>query len=120
MGPSDAGDQRHTGGYDGEGGKTIIPAIACANVTCRLVPNQDPYRILQRIEEHIRAHTPPGVTVTTPSGKPHGRTSPRSIIPPFSWRPQPMSRHTAHGVTSSGPAGQSLWWKHSPGCYRCR
>jgi acetylornithine deacetylase/succinyl-diaminopimelate desuccinylase-like protein len=52
------------GGYYGESGKTIIPATACANVTCRLVPHQDPYKIMQQIEEHIRTHTPPGVTVT--------------------------------------------------------
>ncbi|WMM33779.1 dipeptidase [Shouchella clausii] len=61
------------GGFQGEGVKTVIPAEATAKITCRLVPGQDPIDILEKIEAHIQAHTPPGVTVTTErhdTGKP--------------------------------------------------
>jgi acetylornithine deacetylase/succinyl-diaminopimelate desuccinylase-like protein len=51
------------GGFQGEGIKTVIPSQAHAKITCRLVPDQDPDEILARIEEHVRTHTPPGVTV---------------------------------------------------------
>lgn len=51
------------GGYQGEGTKTIIPASATAKITCRLVPGQEPERIQQLLEKHIKTHTPEGVTV---------------------------------------------------------
>ena len=57
------------GGYQGEGTKTIIPAQATAKITCRLVPGQDPVRIQQLLEDHIREHTPKGVTVTVKKEK---------------------------------------------------
>jgi acetylornithine deacetylase/succinyl-diaminopimelate desuccinylase-like protein len=58
------------GGFQGEGGKTVIPCEAHAKLTCRLVPNQRPERILDLIEAHIRARTPVGarVTVTREAG----------------------------------------------------
>lgn len=46
------------GGYQGEGGKTIVPAKAGAKFTCRLVPNQDPDKIAESVRQHIAAHTP--------------------------------------------------------------
>jgi acetylornithine deacetylase/succinyl-diaminopimelate desuccinylase-like protein len=51
------------GGYQGEGTKTVIPSKAFAKVSCRLVPNQEPDRIKQRVMDAIRARTPKGVTV---------------------------------------------------------
>lgn len=53
------------GGFQGEGIKTVLPAEAHAKITCRLVPDQDPSEIAALIQEHIKEHTPPGVTVTT-------------------------------------------------------
>ena len=38
-----------TSGYQGEGSKTIVPAWASAKLTMRLVPNQDPARILKQV-----------------------------------------------------------------------
>lgn len=55
------------GGYQGEGGMTIIPSTAHAKITCRLVPNQDPQAIFNQIESHVHKHLPPGVTVTVSS-----------------------------------------------------
>ncbi|WP_206916156.1 dipeptidase [Alicyclobacillus suci] len=52
------------GGFQGEGTKTVIPNEAHAKVTCRLVPGQDPNKILDLIETHIKKHTPVGATVT--------------------------------------------------------
>jgi len=56
------------GGFQGEGSKTVLPAEAHAKITCRLVPDQDPDRILDLIANHVSKHTPPGVRITlTPS-----------------------------------------------------
>lgn len=51
-------------GFQGEGIKTVLPSVASAKITCRLVPDQDPEEILQLIERHIEKHQPKGVTVT--------------------------------------------------------
>ncbi len=47
-----------TGGYQGTGTKTIIPAEASAKITCRLVPDQDPEAILDNIEAHLKQQIP--------------------------------------------------------------
>jgi acetylornithine deacetylase/succinyl-diaminopimelate desuccinylase-like protein len=52
------------GGFQGEGTKTVIPSEAHAKITCRLVEKQDPEKILELIEQHVKNHTPVGVTVT--------------------------------------------------------
>jgi acetylornithine deacetylase/succinyl-diaminopimelate desuccinylase-like protein len=51
-------------GYTGPGKKTVLPAVATAKVSCRLVPDQDPERIAERLEAHVRARVPGGVEVT--------------------------------------------------------
>lgn len=53
-----------TGGFSGEGIKTVLPAEASAKITCRLVPNQDPNDIVEKLRAHVEAHKPAGVTVT--------------------------------------------------------
>jgi len=52
------------GGFQGEGTKTVIPGEAHAKITCRLVGKQKPQDILDKIERHIRSHTPAGARVT--------------------------------------------------------
>ncbi|MGE5673031.1 MAG: dipeptidase [Mycobacterium leprae] len=52
-----------SGGFEGEGTKTVIPAKAFAKITCRLVPDQDPERVLDAIENHLKAHQPSGITL---------------------------------------------------------
>ncbi|MFC7365327.1 MULTISPECIES: dipeptidase [Bhargavaea] len=51
------------GGFSGEGIKTVLPAEAGAKITCRLVPDQDPDDIVQKLRSHIEKNKPAGVTV---------------------------------------------------------
>ncbi|MFP4105043.1 MAG: dipeptidase [Phycisphaerae bacterium] len=51
------------GGYTAEGSKTIIPSKAHAKISCRLVPNQDPEKIVQSVRAFIEEQTPEGFTV---------------------------------------------------------
>lgn len=46
------------GGFTGEGAKTVIPAVAMAKVSMRLVPDQDPDKIANLFEQHVRKVTP--------------------------------------------------------------
>lgn len=41
-------------GYSGPGSKTILPAEAGAKLDFRLVPNQDPHKILDLLRRHLR------------------------------------------------------------------
>jgi acetylornithine deacetylase/succinyl-diaminopimelate desuccinylase-like protein len=51
-------------GYTGEGAKTVLPAVAMAKVSFRLVPNQHPDVIAQLVTDHVNSVTPPGISVT--------------------------------------------------------
>jgi acetylornithine deacetylase/succinyl-diaminopimelate desuccinylase-like protein len=51
-------------GFQGEGSKTVTPCQAHAKITCRLVPDQEPVRILDLIEHHVARHVSPGVEAT--------------------------------------------------------
>jgi len=50
-------------GFQGEGSKTVTPAEAHVKITCRLVPDQDPQKILELLEAHAREHCPAGATL---------------------------------------------------------
>lgn len=50
-------------GYTGEGAKTVIPSRAMAKVSTRLVPDQDPDDIAEKLEAHLRARLPDGVAL---------------------------------------------------------
>ncbi len=52
------------GGFSGEGSKTVLPSKAGAKITCRLVPNQDPDDITEKIIAHINKNKPKGVTLS--------------------------------------------------------
>src|SRR5205085_3782524 len=51
-------------GYQGDGVKTVVPAKAHAKITCRLVADQDPDEILDRIEAHLHRHAPTAARVS--------------------------------------------------------
>jgi acetylornithine deacetylase/succinyl-diaminopimelate desuccinylase-like protein len=59
------------GGYQGPGTKTVIPTVAGAKITCRLVPDQEPDEIVALVSQHLRDHCPPGVTLDIVAGD-HG------------------------------------------------
>lgn len=51
------------GGYQGEGSKTVLPAEAMAKFSCRLVPDQDPDEIFEKLKTHLEKHCPKGVSM---------------------------------------------------------
>lgn len=57
-----------TGGYQGAGTKTIVPAWASAKITCRLVPNQKPEIIARLVSQHLRRICPASVRLTVTEG----------------------------------------------------
>lgn len=50
------------GGYTGEGTKTVLPSWARAKLSCRLVGDQDPEKILDAIRRYFTAGAPAGTT----------------------------------------------------------
>ncbi len=72
------------GGFTRIGIKTIIPAKAMANITMRLVPNQDSDKIYQQAKTYIEQLAPSSAKVTV-TGEGHGKAylTPREhpIIP---------------------------------------
>ncbi|NJN18960.1 MAG: dipeptidase [Oscillochloris sp.] len=69
------------GGFQNEGIKTVLPAEAHAKITCRLVADQDPNRIVELLQAHVERHAPPGVTVT---------------VTPLAFRAQPYLMEADH------------------------
>ncbi len=66
------------GGYTGPGAKTVLPAEAHAKISCRLVPDQDPAEIVEKLERHLRANLPPTVSVEV---KRHAGSAPALLDP---------------------------------------
>lgn len=59
-----------TSGYQGEGSKTIVPAWARAKITTRLVPGQQPAKVIKLVRAFLKKHCPPTVTLEIKTG--HG------------------------------------------------
>ncbi len=53
-----------TGGFTGDGFKTIIPARAQASISLRLVPDQDPATVAHALEQTVQALCPPWATAS--------------------------------------------------------
>jgi acetylornithine deacetylase/succinyl-diaminopimelate desuccinylase-like protein len=49
------------GGFTGAGAKTVIPAKAVAKVSIRLVPKQDPDKIVAAVKQFVKDNAPAGV-----------------------------------------------------------
>jgi len=45
-------------GFSGEGAKTVLPAVAMAKISMRLVPNQEPDKIAGLFEEYVKKLAP--------------------------------------------------------------
>lgn len=90
------------GGYQGDGIKTVLPASASAKISCRLVPFQDPERILGAIETFVHDRAPDGVRVdvtrlpgiarayAVPLDHPALEVAAQSIAEVYGKRPFPM------------------------------
>lgn len=50
-------------GYTGPGSKTVLPSRAMAKISCRLVPNQNPKKIAELLEKHVRSLCSPNVDI---------------------------------------------------------
>jgi acetylornithine deacetylase/succinyl-diaminopimelate desuccinylase-like protein len=57
-------------GFTGEGAKTVIPAVAMAKVSMRLVPDQHPDKVASLFEEYVKKISPK--TVETKITRMHG------------------------------------------------
>ncbi len=55
-------------GYQGEGSKTVLPSEAMAKFSFRLVPDQNPKDIMEKVTRHFKAHCPEGVTIDVKIG----------------------------------------------------
>ena len=86
------------GGYSGPGSKTIIPAVAGAKITCRLVADQDPARVAHEVARAVTEAAPQGVSVEvdnsaggrpvlTPSNHPAVQATARAIARVFGTAP---------------------------------
>lgn len=71
-----------SGGYTGVGFKTVIPSQTVAKISCRIVPNQDPSKVVQSITRFLEKEAPQGlvIDVTADHGGRPVRTSPDTTI----------------------------------------
>jgi acetylornithine deacetylase/succinyl-diaminopimelate desuccinylase-like protein len=51
------------GGYIGKGAKTVLPSKATAKISCRLVPDQTPEEITDKLRRHFEANVPDTMTL---------------------------------------------------------
>jgi acetylornithine deacetylase/succinyl-diaminopimelate desuccinylase-like protein len=49
------------GGFVGEGAKTVIPAVAVAKISMRLVPDMDPKEVVRQFTAAVKKLTPKGI-----------------------------------------------------------
>jgi acetylornithine deacetylase/succinyl-diaminopimelate desuccinylase-like protein len=66
-----------TSGYQGEGAKTVLPSKASVKVSFRLVPNQDPQKVLASFRKAMVERAPKNVKIEFAN---HG-ASPASVVP---------------------------------------
>jgi acetylornithine deacetylase/succinyl-diaminopimelate desuccinylase-like protein len=65
-----------TSGYQGPGSKTVLPAEATAKIDFRLVPNQSPEEIIEKLRVHLDAEGFSDIKITDFGGGKPGRTDP--------------------------------------------
>jgi acetylornithine deacetylase/succinyl-diaminopimelate desuccinylase-like protein len=85
------------GGYEGPGSKTVIPSEAHAKITCRLVPKQEPERIVELVTRHLEAHVPPGTRLTIIPGD-HGARAASIATDHFALREAAAALREVYGV----------------------
>ncbi len=89
------------GGYTGEGAKTVIPSIATAKISMRLVPHQDFEKITEQFMAHFEKIAPPSVSVkitpmhgaapaVTPTDNPAYKAASKAMQETFGKEPIPV------------------------------
>jgi acetylornithine deacetylase/succinyl-diaminopimelate desuccinylase-like protein len=63
-------------GYQGEGSKTVIPAVASAKLDFRLLPGQDPFEVAEKLRRHLDSEGFPDVGIKTLGGERAGVVDP--------------------------------------------
>src|SRR5438876_535676 len=121
-------------GYQGEGSKTVIPAQAMAKMDFRLVPDQDPMDVLDKLRKHLRAEGFGDIAIEVLGAQPPGLTDPDApivrltaevanevygkpaLIVPLTGGTTPMYLFTSRGVpvVSPGVGWGSRNRAHSP------
>ncbi len=74
------------GGYQGEGSKTVLPAEAIAKLSFRLVPDQSPKDIMEKVVRHLEWHCPPGIKI--------------EVIPGHDGKPYVADPHSKFGLAA--------------------
>jgi len=98
-----------SGGYQGEGTKTVIPSKASAKITCRLVPNQTPENVKEAIFKTLKKRCPKGVTLKITE---QHVASPYVVIPPDrSNTPKNQSPELAACFRALDAATTEVWGK---------
>ena len=85
------------GGYEGPGSKTVIPTEAHAKITCRLVPNQDPEKIVTLVTRHLESHIPAGTRLSITPGD-HGARAASIAVDHFALREAGAALQEVYGV----------------------
>jgi len=52
-----------SGGYTGVGMKTVIPQAAIAKISCRLVPGQDPKKVMRSVADFLKKRVAKGIEI---------------------------------------------------------
>lgn len=75
-------------GFTAQGTKTVIPAVAMAKISCRLVPDQSPQKVYQQMDSYLRAKAPKEIQWELIDL--HGGTA--SVTDPFITETQALAR----------------------------
>ncbi|WP_142826948.1 M20/M25/M40 family metallo-hydrolase [Planococcus soli] len=67
-------------GYIGEGTKTVLPSSAAAKLDFRLVPGQDPEKIVMQLRKHLNNHGFEDIKIKVTSSERAARTKPDQEI----------------------------------------
>ncbi|MDB6126256.1 MAG: peptidase [Verrucomicrobia bacterium] len=97
------------GGYQGEGGKTVIPSKAFVKISCRLVANQDPEKMKALLYRTILQRAPSGVRLKLIDGH---NGLPYVVVPPDrSNTPKNQSPALARMFRATEKAVTEIWGK---------
>ena len=83
-------------GFTGEGSKTVLPAVATAKLSCRLVADQKPEEVTEQLKRFLQEHLPDTVTWE---------------LDMLASSPPVLSSRDSHGITALSSAYEAVWGK---------